>query len=109
MNIAFELSMPSNNSWNGKWSGEGRRYVRVLNVGTSKKARSKWQALIDHGYFTYAFGDGWMAAVSVREVDGQTVRQLRKISAGFCGYDWMIDSIRFYGDIYGPNRKREAA
>ena len=108
MYVSFELSMPSNNSWNGKWSGEDRRYVRVLNVGTSKKARAKWQQIIDTGYFSYAFGDGWRAAVSVREVSGTEVRKLRKISAGFCGYDWIIDSIRFDGDIYGPNRKKAA-
>jgi len=108
MNVAFELSMPSNNSWNGKWSGEGRRYVRVINVGASKKARTKWQSIIDRGYFSYAFGDGWCAAVSVREVSGTETRKLRKISAGFCGYDWMIDSIRFDGEIYGPNRKKAA-
>ncbi len=109
MLIAFELSMPSNNSWNGKWSGEDDCYIRVLNAGHSKKARAKWQPIIDQGYFTYNFGDGWMAAVSVREVDRMEARKLLKISAGFCGYDWMIESIRFDGDIYGPMRKKEAA
>ena len=30
MMISFDLSMPSNNSWNGKWSGEGRLYAKVM-------------------------------------------------------------------------------
>ena len=107
MLIAFELSMPSNNSWNGRWSGEERKYVRVLNVGTSKKAYAKWKPIIDRAYYRYAFGDGWCAAVSVKEVDIATARRLRRITAGFCGYDWMIDSIRFDGDIYGPNRRKD--
>lgn len=51
------------------------------------------------GYFTYTFGDGWVAAVTVREVDAQTKRRLLKESEGFCGYDWMVDSILSHGKI----------
>jgi hypothetical protein len=104
MIVAFELSMPSNGSWDGRWSGAEKRYVRVQNVGISKKARSKWGALI--GRYSYSFGDGWTACVVVSEVDPAKARALRKVSAGFCGYDWMIDSIRFDGDIYGPQRSK---
>lgn len=109
MIIAFELSMPSNNAWDGKWSGADKRYVRVFNVGAAKKARAKWQPLIARGYFRYSFGDGWVAAVSVREVDTPEAKKLRKITAGFCGYDWMIDSIRDDGEIYGPTQPKAAA
>lgn len=28
------------------------------------------------------------------------------LSAGFCGYDWMIDSIRYDGAIYGPTQPK---
>jgi hypothetical protein len=97
MLVAFKLSMPGNNSWNGRWSGEGACYARVINVGTSKKAREKYAALC--GHHGYNFGDGWRANVMVEEVDVATARKLRKASRGFCGYDWMIDSLRFKGHI----------
>jgi hypothetical protein len=97
MLVSFELSMPSNNSWNGRWTGEGRLYARVVNVGASKKAREKYEKLI--GYHTYSFGDGWRAAITVREVTSGAARKLRKDSQGFCGYDWMIASLRQWGKI----------
>lgn len=100
MFVSFELSMPGRNSWNGRWSGEERCYVRVVSVGGSKKAAEKYTRLV--GAYRYNFGDGWVACVKVRIVDAATARKLRKVSAGFCGYDWMIASIRDHGDIYGP-------
>ena len=103
MLIAFELSMPNNNAWNGRWSGEGRVYARVRNVGQSKKARAKWEALASERRFLHHFGDGWTACVTVREVDAKTARDLRKRSVGFCGYDWMIDNIRLYGNASGKD------
>jgi len=102
MLIAFELSMPSNNAWNGRWTGEGRVYARVLNVGGSKKARAKWEGLAKQRHFRHAFGDGWVACVTVSEVDAKAARDLRKRSMGFCGYDWMIDNIRFHGTASDP-------
>ena len=106
MIISFELSMPSNNSWNGKWSGEGRLYARLHNIGTSKTARKKWERLI--GQHTYDFGDGWTAMVTVREATSTTARKMRKESAGFSGYDWMIDSIGRHGKILA-GKSREPA
>jgi hypothetical protein len=97
MLVSFELSMPGNNSWNGRWSGEGRLYARVVNVGSSKKAREKYEKLI--GHHSYNFGDGWRASVTVREVTSSAARKLRKDTAGFCGYDWMIHSLRDWGEI----------
>jgi hypothetical protein len=97
MYVLFELSMPGNNSWNGKWTGEGNLYARVINVGASQKAREKYEKLI--GYHTYSFGDGWRAAVTVREVTSAAKRKLLKESKGFCGYDWMIESLRQHGEI----------
>ena len=33
MIVCFELSMPNVGSWNGKWSGEDRRYIiRILGL-----------------------------------------------------------------------------
>jgi hypothetical protein len=91
MLLAFELSMPGVNSWNGRWSGEQKPHVKVLNVGA--------KCLAKPGRYGYDFGDGWRASVTVREVDGKTARKLRRESAGFCGYDWMCDEIRFDGRI----------
>lgn len=91
MLLAFELTMPGVNSWDGRWSGEQKRYIKVLKVGA--------KCLAKPGEYSYAFGDGWRASVEVRIVDGAESRKLRRISAGFCGYDWMIDEIRFEGRI----------
>ena len=91
MLMAFELSMPGVNSWNGRWSGEAKRHVKVMHVGKGSLAKP--------GLYGYDFGDGWRASVTVREVDGQTARKLRRESDGFCGYDWMCDEIRFHGRI----------
>lgn len=99
MIISFELSMPGCNSWNGRWSGENEPYAKVINFRTPPK-RFKL------GYYSYDFGDGWRAGVTVREVDAATARKLRKQSRGFCGYDWMIDSIRCDGAIYGPTQPK---
>ena len=91
MLLAFELSMPGCNSWNGRWTGEAKHYVRVVNTGK--------HSAVKPGRYEYDFGDGWRAAVDVRQVDAKTARQLRRGSAGFCGYDWMIDDIRTHGRI----------
>lgn len=97
MLVSFELSMPGSPSWNGKWPGEGRLYARIKNVGTSKKARAKWEKLI--GRHSYRWSDGWCACVTVREVTSAAARKLRKDSLGLQGYDWMIDALARYGRI----------
>lgn len=79
--VIFELSMPSNNSWNGKWSGEGNAYTVAKTM-----PEAKFQGLKRR--YTYSFGDGWVAAVSIREATTGE-RPTNK----FCGYEWMIDSI----------------
>ena len=99
MILSFELSMPNNNSWNGKWSGEGKLYAKVINFGKSQKSAIKAKGILDKGYFYYNFGDGWGAGVTVKEITSKDATQIRRKSAGFCGYDWMIDSIRENGKI----------
>jgi hypothetical protein len=98
MLVSFTLSMPGNNAWNNRWSGEDRSYV-IIKSFKGKKREAKIQSLIDTGYFSYDFGDGWRAGVSLQQVDAALARKLRKQSAGFCGYDWMIDSILMHGEI----------
>lgn len=97
MLICYTLTMPGNNSWNGKWSGDGDLYCIVRKYG--KKAGEKRQAIIGK-YHSYNFGDGWRAAVTVKEVTPAEARKLRKASRGFCGYDWMVDSLERWGGIY---------
>lgn len=95
MLLSFELTMPNNNSWNGKWSGEGSLYAVVKNIRSKKVV----QKLLDGGSWYYNFGDGWGANVSVTEVNAQTAKKIRKASKGFCGYNWMIDSIMYHDEI----------
>lgn len=96
MHFAFVLSMPGVNSWNGRWSGEDRCYVRVKSF-SARAWKEKLAKLV--GYHTYNFGDGWRAGVDVKVVDADTKRNLLKKTAGFCGYDWMIDSLIQHGEI----------
>ena len=102
MILAFTLSMPSNNAWNGKWTGESNRYVRVRNFGRTKKGIEHAQKILENPHYRYSFGDGWVAEVSVNEVTAKEAGRLRKRSQGFCGYDWMIDSIKDCGLIRWP-------
>lgn len=99
MILSFQLSMPNNNSWNGKWTGDDVFYAKVINFGRSKKADKNAESILNKGYFHYNFGDGWAAGIDVKEVDSGEARSIRKKTKGFCGYDWMVDSIRLYGEI----------
>jgi hypothetical protein len=84
--IVFELTMPHKGSWNGKWSEEGTCF-----------ARTRSERIVPKEYwnenFYYRWDDGWSACVSVEKVDCKEGNELRKKSKGFCGYNWMVDSI----------------
>jgi hypothetical protein len=101
--IAFELSMPGVGSWDDRWSGEGLRYVIVRRLPATGKNYDLEQRLIAGSPYRHPFGDGWVAAVSVSHVDAAEARKLRKQSAGFCGYDWMIDSLLENEEIRSPS------
>ncbi len=103
MILSFTLSMPNNNSWDGKWSGEDDLYVRTKNF-TAKQIDISYP-IREKGYFHYNFGDGWSAGIDVKEITSQEGAKLRKKSKGFCGYDWMIGEIIQYGEILGPNKR----
>jgi hypothetical protein len=96
MNFAFLLSMPGNNAWDGKWTGEGTLYARVKTF-SARDFKATGLSLV--GHHRYNFGDGWVASVEVKVVDSTTKRKLVKQSKGFCGYDWMIDSLMAHGEI----------
>jgi len=97
--IMFELTMPNNNSWNGKWSGEGKRYLAFRKFGRSKAAHEQVARLLLHKNHYYNFGDGWGANVSMTKVTSKEMTKLKKLSAGFCGYNWMCSSIVKLGKI----------
>lgn len=92
MTLMFQLSMPNNNSWNGRWSGAGKFYA-IFKTFSGKNGGARAQELLNHRSFYYNFGDGWGASVAVTQV------QRRQQSDGFCGYDWMVDSILAHGKI----------
>lgn len=98
--VEFTLSMPGNNAWNGRWSGEGKHYAIVRTLA------DKTAVQLDGKHWDYSFGDGWRAAVDARVL---APREKAKASAGFAGYDWMVASILSDGDIYGPARPKPAA
>ena len=95
--IVFELTMPGRGSWNGKWSGENRRYIRT------RYERKVPKEIWDKDFF-YRWGDGWTACISVRKMPANEARKLEKLSDGFCGYDWMIRSICSKGFIEPESR-----
>lgn len=88
----FELSMPSVNTWNGRWTGEDSYYAIALPDARSGKAESGKQ-------YGYNFGDGWYAKVSCRHVTAAQGARARRRSRGFCGYDWMVEEIVKHGRI----------
>lgn len=89
--LIAELTMPNNNSWNGRWSGESDKYTKALKVSDKKASE-----LI--GNYYYNFGDGWGANVEIREAEYR-----EKVTNKFCGYEWMINSIKSNGKIVCPN------
>lgn len=99
--IIFRLSMPNCASWNGQWSGSGKKYVtaRLLPANTDPALVEK----LKDGYFYHNFGDGWGAAVSTEIVEGAgPCNKATKGSDGFYGYDWMCGNILKYGQTKEP-------
>jgi len=99
MLVAFTLSMPNVGSWNGNWTGRDSLYARVVNFGQSKKGCLKASSILEQGPFSYSFGDGWAVRVTVRQVDAKEAARIRRLSKGFCGYDWMVESLKENGRI----------
>lgn len=102
--LAAFLSMPNVGSWNNRWSGEDRPYVYLFRAPEKNK-----QFLADRlsliGYYHYDFGDGWGAGVTIKEVTEAEYKRFKKITAGFSGYDWMVNSIIKYKRIVNDTEK----
>lgn len=71
----------------------------VFCVVRSYRNKAQIARILSEPSYRYAFGDGWTACVTVREVDAKEARRLRRQSGGFCGYDWMIREIENHGRI----------
>lgn len=89
--------MPNNNAWDHKWSGEGRLYCKKRTV--TNETVTKILGYSTNKGFYYNFGDGWGASVNVQIVTSKDAAKMVRKSAGFCGYDWMIDEIVQHGRI----------
>lgn len=101
MKVSFQLTMPNNNSWNGKWTGADKLYYFTHSI---RKQEDKVKVLMmlagkDCQNYYYNFGDGWGANVKMEIVDERECRRRTRISAGFCGYTWMVWSILNHGKI----------
>ena len=86
--LAFELSMPQNNTWNGKWSGENKTHVVTEQIDDPFA-----ELICDRSPYKHDFGDGWTAQINVTRVTNLRAEQLNELSDGFHGYKWMVDSI----------------
>lgn len=102
MKVSFRLTMPNVASWNGKWTGADKKYYRIKSF-TSKKDKERIEQLLkgrDWASWYYRWEDGWGASVIMQVIDAAEARKRLKQSAGFCGYEWMIDSILKHDAIY---------
>lgn len=98
--IVFELTMLNRNSWNGRWSGEND--IHVIAVPERKVRKFLW----DKDYY-YSWSDGWTACVTCKRIPSAEARKLEKKSVGFCGYNWMVDSIIHFGSIMTRSEQTE--
>jgi hypothetical protein len=122
--LSFELTMPNVGSWNGKWTGSDRKYfiIRKFENKTADKIMEGAKSYpLYEGIFTrtqvgstppikgyyYNFGDGWGASITVEQVDAKEANKRRKNSAGFCGYDWMVNSIIRFDEILNSIQIKE--
>jgi hypothetical protein len=112
MLISFELTMPNVGSWNGKRSGESKKYFLIKDV--SKRYLDKqehFKDLLEKGNdsWYYSWNNGWGASVRAEIINGLEAKKRRKNSAGFCGYEWMVQSIISYGVIQTSNERKQLA
>lgn len=102
MILSFVLTMPSNNAWDSRWSGSENFYC-ICRSFRGKAGEQQASDLI--GRHCYDFGDGWSASVEAKVVGAREAAKLRRLSSGFCGYDWMVDSLLKDRRIIPPSRR----
>jgi hypothetical protein len=98
--VEFKLNMPGRTTWNGAWSGDDRNYTLVREVDDVVAAK------LDGRTWSYGWNDGWRARICACVVPADM--QLAK-SDGFCGYDWMVESILWYDAIYADHERPGAS
>jgi hypothetical protein len=92
--------MPNVGSWNGKWTGSDKKYYVIQKISTKwLKKQEHFKELLEKGRdsWHHSWNDGWGANVTAEIIDAAEARKRKKISSGFCGYNWMIDNIKYYG------------
>jgi len=104
--VCFELTMPNRGSWNGRWGGEDRKHYIIKSF--SEKAFEKLQANLI-GLWFYRWDDGWCAGIEGTEISGTESGRRKRMKTGFCGYDWMVNSIITYGNIMTDRERRETS
>jgi hypothetical protein len=100
MILSFQLTMPNIGSHNGRWTGQSKQYFHIQS--TSNVNRQSVLDLLDgkeSRTFHYSWGDGWGANVKMEIIDGKEAARRRKISSGFCSYEWMCREILEHGKI----------
>lgn len=102
--ILYKLTMPNVGSWNGKWTGEGRLHCLIKSY---KKDSDIPEKVLSKKNYYYDFGDGWGANIDCSEIKGNEKVKYKKLSMGFCGYDWMIKEIEEFGRIKSLSERRQ--
>ena len=121
--LSFELTMPNVGSWNGKWTGADKHYfvIKVVDNKTAAKIMNGAEIMpIVEGFFNprqigntlprknyhYSWDDGWGASICVEQITAREGNKRRKLSSGFWGYEWMVDSIIIYDEILDTNQRK---
>jgi len=98
--VKFTLTMPQISTWNGHWSGEGKDYFMIR----SMRDTDVEDLLKETHSWGYAWKDGWSARITASVVP-KGARSSK--SNGFCGYEWMVNSILERGEILANHEIKE--
>lgn len=106
--LIFTLSMPMGpRGVKSGWNADGKLYALIRPLPRTVRSIDHAAEILVAGSWRYDFGDGWIAQVDARKADTEDIRQTRKNSAGFAGYEWMVKNILEHGSPY-PQKKGES-
>lgn len=94
--LLFSLYMPNPPTYNSKWLLEEEDHTVARSFTDSEFAKLPDNILGVHFFY---WDDGWIAQIFVRQVDLREKRNRLKKSSGFCGYEWMVESLIERGKI----------
>lgn len=92
--VSFQLTMPNVGSWNGKWTGAAKQYFIIRKLRDTSQFLKGGET---ENSFRYSWNDGWSANVNCEIIDAKEAAKRRKVSSGFCNYDWMVNNIIDHG------------